>query len=107
MQCEYFAMRGMRLLLDIIRRIKVRLNPSIELLGIVPTMYATGTIHAQEVLSEIQAIFGEKVFDTVIHKSIRFAEASVANEAMVEYSSKHKGAIAYEALARQLIAISR
>jgi chromosome partitioning protein len=103
MQCEYFAMRGIRLLLDVIRRIKTRLNPSIELLGIVPTMYATGTIHAQEVLSEIRAIFGEKVFDTVIHKSIRFAEASVANEAMGEYSSKHKGAIAYAELARQLV----
>jgi len=103
MQCEYFAMRGIRLLLDVISRIKARLNPSIELLGIVPTMYSTGTVHAQEVLTEIQAIFGEKVFDTVVHKSIRFAEASVANEAMVEYSSKHKGAVAYVELARQLV----
>ena len=107
MQCEYFAMRGMRLFLDIIGRIRVRLNPSIELLGIVPTMYSTGTLHAQEVLGEIQAIFGDKVFDTIIHKSIRFAEASVANEAMVEYSSKHKGAAAYVALAKQLIRDSR
>ena len=107
MQCEYFAMRGIRLLLDVIRRIRARLNPSIELLGIVPTMYSTGTIHAQEVLDEIQTIFGEKVFGTVIHKSIRFAEASVANEAMVEYSGKHKGAAAYVALAKQLVGDSR
>jgi chromosome partitioning protein len=63
-------------------------------------MYSTGTIHAREVLDEIRSVFGDKVFDVIIYKSIRFAEASVANQAIVEYSSKHKGAKAYKKLAK-------
>jgi chromosome partitioning protein len=104
MQCEYFAMRGIRLLLDAIDRIKARLNPDLELGGILATMYSTGTIHAREVLNEIRSVFGDKVFDIVIHKSIRFAEASVASQAIVEYASTHKGAEAYRKLATMLVA---
>jgi chromosome partitioning protein len=99
MQCEYFAMRGMRLLLDAIEWINVRANKDLKLNGIVVTMYSTGTIHAREVLDEIREAFGDKVFDTVVYKSIRFAEASVASQAIVEYASKHKGAEAYRDLA--------
>lgn len=100
MQCEYFAMRGIRLLLDAIERIKGRLNPDLELGGILPTMYSTGTIHAREVLEEIRSVFGEKVYDVVIYKSIRFAEATVASQSIVEYAGKHKGAVGYRKLAR-------
>jgi chromosome partitioning protein len=103
MQCEYLAMRGIRLLLDTIERVKDRLNPSLELGGILPTMYSTGTIHAREVLEEIRTVFGDKVFDVVIYKSIRFAEASVASQAIVEYAGRHKGAQAYRKLAREII----
>jgi chromosome partitioning protein len=105
MQCEYFAMRGIRQLLDLIEKIKHRLNPDLELGGILPTMYATGTIHAREVLEEIRSVFGDKVFDVVIHKSIRFAEASVASQAIVEYSGTHKGAQAYRELAKILMGL--
>lgn len=103
MQCEYFAMRGLRLLLDSIDKVKARLNPDLSLTGILATMYSTGTVHAREVLEELRSVFGEKVFDVVIYKSIRFAEASVASQAIVEYASKHKGAIAYTGLAKALI----
>jgi chromosome partitioning protein len=103
LQCEYMAMRVLRDLLDSIVRIKDRLNPELELTGILATMYSTGTIHAREVLEEIRAAFGDKVFDVVIHKSIRFAEASVANRAMTDYASAHKGAKAYQKLAKKLI----
>jgi chromosome partitioning protein len=103
MQCEYFAMRGIRLLLDSIEKIRARLNPNLELCGILATMYSTGTIHAREVLEEIRAVFGDKVFDEVISKSIRFAEASVASQAMVEYASRHKGAVSYWQLAESLV----
>jgi chromosome partitioning protein len=103
LQCEYMAMRVLRDLLDSIVRIKDRLNPELELTGILATMYSTGTIHAREVLEEIRAVFGDKVFDVVIHKSIRFAEASVANRAMTDYASNHKGAKAYQKLAKKLI----
>lgn len=103
MQCEYFAMRVIRLLLDSIARTKARLNPDLELIGILATMYSTGTIHAREVLEELRSAFGDKVFDVVIYKSIRFAEASVANKSIVEYASKHKGAKAYRKLAETLL----
>jgi len=104
LQCEFFAMRGIRLLLDTIKKVNVRLNPDLELTGILPTMYSTGTIHAREVLEEIISVFGDRVFKVVIYKSIRFAEASVASQSIVEYATKHKGAIAYRELANELIA---
>ncbi|MEW5960167.1 MAG: ParA family protein [Chloroflexota bacterium] len=103
MQCEYFAMRVIRLLLDSIDRTKARLNPELELIGILATMYSTGTVHAREVLEELRSAFGDKVFEVVIFKSIRFAEASVANKSIVEYSSNHKGAQAYLKLAKTLV----
>lgn len=103
MQCEYFAMRGIRLLLDAIEWIKSRANRDLELGGILVTMYSTGTIHAREVLEEIRSVFGDKVFEQVIYKSIRFAEASVASQAIVDYASKHKGAEAYRELAQAIM----
>ncbi len=102
MQCEFFAMRGIRLLLESIEKVKARLNPDLELAGILATMYSTGTIHAREVLDEIRSVFSDKVFDVIIYKSIRFAEASVASQSIVEYASKHKGAMAYKKLAKEL-----
>jgi chromosome partitioning protein len=103
MQCEFFAMRVIRLLLDSINRTRDRLNPDLELIGILATMYSTGTVHAREVLEELRSAFGDKVFDIVIYKSIRFAEASVANKAIIDYSSRHKGAKAYQKLAMILV----
>jgi chromosome partitioning protein len=103
LQCEHFATRGIQMMLDTIDRIKGRLNPELELRGILATMYSTGTIHAREVLEEIKTTFGDKVFDVIIYKSIRFAEASEAKRAIVEYSAKHKGAKAYKKLADILL----
>ena len=103
MQCEFFAMRVIRLLLDSINRTRDRLNPDLELIGILATMYSTGTVHAREVLEELRSAFGDKVFDVVIYKSIRFAEASVANKAIIDYSGRHKGAKAYQKLATILV----
>jgi chromosome partitioning protein len=103
-QCEYFAMRGIRLLLESIDQIKGRLNPDLELGGILATMYSTGTVHAREVLEEMVSVFGDKVFEMVIYKSIRFAEASVVSQAIMEYAGSHKGAKAYWQLAEAIVA---
>ncbi|MBN1992655.1 MAG: ParA family protein [Anaerolineae bacterium] len=103
LQCEHFATRGIQLMLDTINRIQDRLNPDLRLRGILATMYSTGTIHAREVLEEIRSEFGDKVFDVIIYKSIRFAEASEANKAIVEHATKHKGAQAYKKLAKILL----
>jgi chromosome partitioning protein len=103
LQCEYFAMRGLQLLLDHVQKTKARLNPNLHLTGILATMYSTGTIHAREVLDEIRETFGDKLFDEIIYNSIRFAEASVANQAIVQYAKRHKGARAYKKIAADLI----
>jgi chromosome partitioning protein len=103
MQCEYFAMRGIRMLLQAIDWIKVRVNNDLELGGILVTMYSTGTIHHREVLDELRAVFGTKVFRSIIHKSIRFAEASVASQSIVEYAPEHKGTREYRALAKEIM----
>jgi chromosome partitioning protein len=103
LQCEFFALRVIQLLLDSINKTKARLNPDLELTGILATMYSTGTVHAREVLDEIRTEYGDKVFDIVIYKSIRFAEASVAHKSIVEYAGNHKGALAYKKLSNQLI----
>jgi chromosome partitioning protein len=103
MQCEFFSIRAVRMLVDTINRTRGRLNPDLELLGILATMYSTGTIHSREVLDEVRSIYGDKVFDIIIYKSIRFAEANVANKSLVEYSGQHKGAQAYRALAEKIV----
>ncbi len=103
LQSEYFAMRGLQMLLEAVEKVKTRLNPHLELLGILATMYSTGTVHAREVLDELRSAFGDKVFDVVVYKSIRFAEATVANQAIIEYAKKHKGALAYMKVADELI----
>jgi chromosome partitioning protein len=103
MQCEFFAIRVIEMLIGSINRTRDRLNPNLELLGILATMYSTGTIHSREVLDELRSLYGNKVFDIVIHKSIRFAEASVANKSIVEYSINHKGTQAYKKLAKTLV----
>ena len=103
MQCEFFAIRVLEILLDSINRTRDRLNPDLQLTGILATMYSTGTIHSREVLEELRSLYDDRVFDIVIYKSIRFAEASVANKSIVEYSSKHKGAKAYKELAQILV----
>lgn len=99
MQCEYLAMRGVRVLLDTIWKVKRKLNPSLDLLGILPTMYNGRTTHNQEVLAEVRSIFGDKVFDIMINNSVRFAEAPVAHQTILEYDRRHPGAKAYRALA--------
>jgi chromosome partitioning protein len=103
LQCEYLALRGVRVLLETIDKIKKRLNPSLELLGVLPTMYNSRTTHAREVLEELQAALGDQVFPIVITSSIRFAEAPVARQPILEYASRHPGAEAYRILAEVIL----
>jgi len=102
LQCEYLAMRGMQQLLDTIRKVQKKINPNLEIIGILGTMYDTRTIHAREVLGEVRAVFGDLVFEPVIKKSIRFAEAPVANMSLIEYAPRHQGAQAYRQLAKEI-----
>jgi chromosome partitioning protein len=79
------------------------LNPRLQIDGIVPTMFDPRTLHSKEVLSRVQDAFGKKVFETVIRKTVRFAEAPVAGEPILSYSPKSLGAMAYRDLAKEVM----
>ncbi len=101
-QCHYLAMRGVRSLMETIWRVKRRLNPELRLLGLLPTMYAPGKRHAEEVIRELKAVFGSKVYNTAIQHSLAFAEAPVAHRTLVEIAPDHEGAVAYRLLAQEI-----
>jgi chromosome partitioning protein len=103
LQCEYFALRALSALLKTIARVRVRLNPDLIIAGILGTMYQTGTRHAEEVLNQARGLFGQRVFDVYIKKSIRFAEASALGKSILEYVPEHEGAHAYRTLAEVII----
>jgi len=103
LQCEYLAMRGMNLLLKTVNQVRAKLNPGLELTGILVTMYNTRTLHAQEVLGEVRAAFGARVLPMVVRTSVRFKEAPATGLSMLDYASGHDGTDAYRALARELL----
>ena len=74
LQCEYFALRGLSMLLDTLHKVKRRLNPQSEIIGILPTMFNSRTRHAQEVLEELRPCLGSGSSRPIIKSSIRFAE---------------------------------
>ena len=103
LECEYFALRGMALLMDTIRKIQERINPQLQIEGILATMLDSRTLHGREVLSRVTDAFGDKLFKTIIHKTIKFAEAPVVGEPMVRYAPKSGGAKEYRDLAREVM----
>jgi len=104
LECEYFALRGVALLDDIIKKVKANTNPDIELLGILPTMFDRKTVHSREVLERISEAFPTQVFDTTIARTVRFPETTVAGEPITSYASSSVGAASYRRLAREIIA---
>ena len=103
LECEYFALRGVALLIETIEKVRSRLNPALELDGILPTMFDGRTLHAREVLDRVYEVFGDKVFDTVIGRTVKFPDASVAGVPIVEFAPNHPAAQAYRQLARELV----
>jgi chromosome partitioning protein len=103
LECEYYALRGMALLMDSIERIRERLNPRLHIDGIVATMVDTRTLHAREVLERVHEAFGSRLFDTLVKKTVRFAEAPVVGEPILSYAPSSTGATAYRDLAQEVI----
>ncbi|MDL9937196.1 ParA family protein [Gordonia sp. ABSL1-1] len=103
MECEYFSLRGLALLTDTIDKVRDRLNPRLDLGGILVTMFDARTLHSREVMARVVEVFGEAVFDTVISRTVRFPETSVAGEPITSWAPKSTGASAYRALAREVI----
>lgn len=101
--CEFFALRAVALLVDSIDKVQDRLNPKLEIDGVLATMFDSRTLHSKEVLARIVDAFGDKVFDTVIKRTVKFPDASVSAEPILSYASNHPGADAYRQLARELI----
>ena len=104
LECEFFALRGVALLTDTIAKVTERLNPDLEVLGIVGTMYDGRTLHSREVLERVVEAFGETVFHTVIKRTVKFPETTVAGEPITTYASASPGAAAYRSLAREVLA---
>ena len=105
LECEYFALRGMALLLDTVEKVRDRLNPDLRLEGIIPTMYDGRTLHGREVLERVRDAFAPYLYKTVIRRTIRFAEAPVAGESILSYAADSRGAADYRALAKEVLGI--
>ncbi|MFC6241124.1 ParA family protein [Knoellia sp. GCM10027112] len=104
LECEFFAMRGVALLIDTINKITDRLNPRLQVDGILATMFDSRTLHSKEVVRSVVDHFGDQVFHTVISRTVKFPDATLAAEPITSYASTHGAAAAYRQLARELIA---
>jgi chromosome partitioning protein len=102
--CEFFSLRGVALLMDTIDKVKDRLNPDLDLIGILATMFDSRTVHTREVHQRVLEAFGDLVFDAVINRTIRFPETTVAGEPITTWAPSSSGAEAYRMLAREVIA---
>lgn len=102
-ECEFFSLRGLALLTDTVDRVRARINPKLEISGILVTRYDPRTINARDVMARIVERFGDLIFDTVITRTVRFPETSVAGEPIITWAPKSGGAKAYRALAREVI----
>ena len=107
LECEFFALRGIALLNDTIVKVQDRLNPQLEILGILGTMYDPRTLHSREVLERVVQAFGDRVFHTVIKRTVKFPETTVAGEPITTYATTSPGAEAYRNLAREVLARCR
>jgi len=103
LETEYFALRGLALLTQTIEKIKGRINPNLKIIGILPTMYDPRTVHGREVLERVEEAFGDKVFETVIARTVKFPETTAAGAPITEYAPSSLAAKAYKRLAREVI----
>ncbi len=103
LECEFFALRGVALLVDTIHKVQQRLNPRLDVEGILATMYDARTLHGREVLARVVEAFGDQVFHTVINRTVRFPETTVAGEPITTYAPSSAGAESYRQLAREVI----
>ena len=103
LESEYFALRGVALLKETIDKVQERLNPSLELDGILITMFDSRTLHAREVLERVVDAFDSQVLDTVIRRTVKFPDASVAGTPVTQFAPNHAAAEAYRTLARELV----
>lgn len=102
-QCEYYALEGLSKLLDSVRLVKTHLNPSLEVFGVVMTMYDSRTRLSQQVVEEVRDFFDGKVFETLIPRTVRLSEAPSFGQPITLYDPSGKGARAYMDLAKEVV----
>jgi len=103
LECEYFAMRGVALLTETIDKVSRRINPKLAMEGLLATMYDSRTLHSREVLTRVVDRFGDEVFHTVISRTVRFPDATVAGEPITNFDPASTGATAYRELAKEVL----
>ena len=104
MECEYFALRGVALLTTTIDKVRERLNPRLTIDGVLGTMYDGRTLHSREVMETLVKAWGDTVFHTVIRRTVKFSDSTVAGEPITVFASSSSGADAYRQLAREVLA---
>jgi chromosome partitioning protein len=103
LECEYFAMRGVALLTETIDKVSRRINPRLTMDGLLATMYDSRTLHSREVLTRVVDRFGDQVFHTVISRTVRFPDATVAGEPITNFDPASNGASSYRELAKEVL----
>ena len=102
-QCEFYALEGVSKLLESVKLVKTHTNPSLEIFGILLTMYDKRTLLCRQVAEEVRSFFGDQVFETHIPRTVKLAEAPSYGEAITQYMPDSKGAKAYRKLAKEVI----
>jgi chromosome partitioning protein len=103
MQCEYYALEGLTALMGTIEQIRVAVNPALEIEGVLRTMFDPRNNLANEVSAQLLAYFGDKVFDTIVPRNVRLAEAPSFGKPALLHDKESRGALAYLALAGEMI----
>jgi chromosome partitioning protein len=103
LECEYFALRGVALLKDTIEKVRDRTNDELQIIGLLGTMYDSRTLHGKEVLQTLVEGWGDLVFHTVIRRTVKFSDSTVAGEPITEYATTSPGAESYRQLAREVL----
>lgn len=103
-QCEFYALEGVTKLLESMKRVKSRLNPTLDIYGILLTMYDSRTTLSKQVVDEVREYFGRLVFDTPIPRTVKLSEAPSFGQPITQYDPKGRGALSYIELAKEVIA---
>ena len=102
LECEYFALRGVALLKTTIDKVQERLNPKLKIEGVLGTMYDGRTLHGREVMERLVEAWGDTVFHTVIRRTVKFSDSTVAGEPITTYAGSSAGADSYRQLAKEV-----
>ena len=103
-QCEFYALEGVTKLLDSMKRVRDYLNPTLDILGVVLTMFDGRQLLSKQVVEEVRNYFGRLMFNTIIPRNVKIAEAPGYAQPITDYAPLSKGSIAYKELAKEVIA---